>query len=189
MTEVDWFRRVVAEVDRRVSRIDADAWHRPTPCSEWDVHALLNHMAGECAWIPPLLAGRTIADVGDEVPDDVLGDDPQTAWQRFAEEALVAAEAPGVLTRTVHLSFGDATGADYLSEVATDLTIHAWDLARAIGADEQLPGDLVERAYELVDPHIDEWRDAGFFGEPVEVPDDVDRQTRLLAMVGRQATA
>ena len=49
--------------------------------------------------------------------------------------------ADGAMDRTTHLSYGDVPGRDYVFEVFTDLTIHGWDLARGIGADEQIDPD------------------------------------------------
>ena len=60
-------------------------------------------------------------------------------------------------------------------------------MARAIGGDEALDPELVEWVYEFMAPQADAWRAAGVFGPTVDVPDDADLQTRLLAITGRQA--
>lgn len=189
MTIRQTLRDAIAQLDSSISHIDPAAWHRPTPCAEWDVRELVNHVAGECAWIPPLLAGKTIAEVGDSIPGDVLGQDPAAAWRRVASDALDAATDPAALTRTVHLSSGESTGAAYLAEVSADLIIHAWDLAHALGRGDRLPDALVEHAAATLGPQVEEWRAAGALGDAIEVPADSDPQTRLLAMVGRRANA
>lgn len=171
------------------ARLDAvrdDGWHRPTPCAEWDVRALANHVTNEVAWISPLLDGATIQEVGDRLDGDLLGDDPAGAWAQACQEALARAAADGVLDRPVHLSYGDSTGAAYLAEVTSDIVIHTWDLARATGGDEHLDPDLVEVAWATLAPNAHEWRAAGVFGPAVEVPADADPQARLLALTGRQ---
>ena len=84
-----------------------DQWHAPTPDTEWDVTDLVQHLVYEQLWVPPLLAGKTIAEVGDAFDGDVLGDDPQRAWTSAAAAAQAAFAEPGALERTVHLSFGD----------------------------------------------------------------------------------
>ena len=97
-------RRGAAEFTRRVDAIRDDQWHLPTPCAEWDVRALVNHVTAENLWVPPLLAGRTGPEVGDRFEGDVLGDDPRAAWQASMDAALEAVESPGALDRTVDLS-------------------------------------------------------------------------------------
>jgi uncharacterized protein (TIGR03086 family) len=185
---LDDFPRAVAEFDRRVRDASAagpDVWSAPTPCAEWDVRALVNHLVGELRWVPPLLAGQTVAEVGDALDGDLLGDDPVRAWDD-AVAGVRAAIGPDALDRTVHLSYGDSTGASYLAEVATDLTLHSWDLARGIGADDTIDPDLVRVTRERVEPMAEMLAGSGVFGTPVDVGDDADPQTRLLALVGRQ---
>ena len=63
--------------------------------------------------------------------------------------------------------------------------IHAWDLARGIGGDERLDPELVEFVHALMAPQVEQWRDAGVFAAAVDVPDDADLQTKLLALTGR----
>ena len=70
--------------------------------------------------------------------------------------------------------------------MTADHTIHSWDLARAIGADERLDPELVAVVTERLIPQIQAWRASGAFADPVPVPDDADPQTRLLAETGRR---
>src|SRR5207245_2810712 len=105
-------------------------WSASTPCTEWDVRALVNHLAGEWLWMPPLIEGQTIAEVGDRFDGDVLGDQPLQRLLDAQRQAVAAVEAPDALGRTVHLSYGDSPVADYAMQMAIDGTIHSWDLAR-----------------------------------------------------------
>jgi uncharacterized protein (TIGR03086 family) len=180
-------RRAAAEFDRRVQAISADQWDQPTPCEEWDVRTLVNHLVSDNRWAPELLAGATIDDVGDAFDGDMLGDDPVTAWEDSIEAALTAFEDDDALDRIVHLSFGDVPAAVYASQRTTDLTVHAWDLARAIGADESLDAELVTYCYETALAQEDLIRASGLFGDPPPGPDDASVQTRLLAFFGRSA--
>ncbi len=171
----------------RVRSVGDAQWDAPTPNSDWDVRALVNHLVNEARWAPPLFDGATMAEVGDRFDGDLLGDDPQAAWAEAAEGAVAAAAADGALERTVHLSFGDFPGEFYLSQLITDHVIHAWDLARAIGADESLDPELVGWVYDFLAPQVEGWREAGAFGPAAEAPADADLQTRLLALTGRRA--
>ena len=94
---------------------------------------LVHHVVEEQRWAPPLFAGATIAEVGDRFAGDLLGADPVATLDEASRAALAAAEAPGALDRTVHLSFGDVDAAEYAMQLAADHLIHAWDLAVALG--------------------------------------------------------
>ncbi len=188
MSIIDTFQRAVTGFQKKVQAVGDHQWGSPTPCTEWNVHALVNHVVGELRWIPPLLAGRTIAEVGDQLAGDLLGDEPQRAWSAAAHEAIEAARQPGAMERTAHLSFGDRRADAYLSEVATDLVIHTWDLARGIGADDRLDPGLIGFAHSTIRPQVEAWRAAGAFAPAVAVPPGADPQTQFLALVGRSAT-
>ena len=181
---IEMFRRSVEEFGRRVTAVNDEDLGRPTPCTEWDVRALLHHLVYEELWAPPLLRGATMAEIGDRFEGDILGSEYHSAWKEAAAGALDAATAE-VLDRTVHLSFGDFPGGDYLGQLTADHVIHAWDLARALGADETLPPDLVTHVYDFLAPQADQWQAAGVFAAPVEVPADADPLTKLLALTGR----
>jgi uncharacterized protein (TIGR03086 family) len=180
------FGRAVERFGESVGAIPTAGWIGPTPCTEWNVWDLVNHLASECRWVPPLFAGATIAEVGDALDGDLLGEDPVEAWREAGAGAVAAIAAPGAMERTVHLSFGDVDGNRYAGDLISDLTIHRWDLARAIGADERLDVDLVRAAWDHLSPIAEAWRAAGAFAGVVEVAGDADQQTKLLALTGRR---
>ena len=171
----------------KVFAIKDDQWSDSTPCTAWDVRALVNHLVYETAWIPPLLGGRTIAQVGDALDGDLLGDDPKGEWRRRADQASAAVAEEGALDRTVQISRGEVPGGEYVFEVMADLVVHGWDLARAIGSDETIDPQLLEAVYPFYEPIVAILKQTGAFGPDVEPPLGADRQTLLLAMLGRQA--
>jgi uncharacterized protein (TIGR03086 family) len=178
-------QRATAAFGRHVHAIREDQWGAPTPCSDWDVRQVVNHVVAENRWSPPLLAGRTIAEVGDRFDGDVLGDDGKAAWDDSAAEAVAAVYSDGSMDRVVHLSFGDFPGREYTMQLFADLLIHGWDLARAIGDDERLDPELVEACATWFAAMEDGYRAGGAVGPRVEVATDADDQDRLLAMFGR----
>jgi uncharacterized protein (TIGR03086 family) len=139
----------------------------------------------EQLWAPELLAGCTIEQVGDRFDGDQLGADPLHSWVMAAAAAREAWIAPGALKRQVYLSVGLRPAAEYCWEMTQDLTVHAWDLARAIGADDRLDPDLAETVLAYAQQHAKLWQGSGLFDPPVPVPDDADAQTRLVALLGR----
>jgi uncharacterized protein (TIGR03086 family) len=181
------FACAMNEFDRRVRAIRPDQWRNPTPCTEWDVRALVDHLVTEQLWVPLLLDGATVEDVGDRFDGDQLGDDPVAAWESASAAAREAFAAPGALRRPVELSYGRRPADGYCQEMTMDLTVHAWDLARGIGADERLDEELVREVLGFIEPQVEQLTGTGLFAAPVAVGDDVDAQTRLLALLGRRA--
>jgi uncharacterized protein (TIGR03086 family) len=180
-------RQAAGRFGERVLAVRPDQWHLATPCSEWDVRALVNHLVYENRWAVDLVAGKTVADVGDRYEGDLLGDDPVSAWHESLAAARDALDERGVLDRTVHLSYGDEAATEYLTQLVTDLTVHGWDLARAIGLDDQLDPELVGFVWQAWKDREDMVRGSGMFGEHIDVSDDADTQTKLLALLGRRA--
>lgn len=179
-------RRGTEEFDARVSRIGDEDWSRPTPCSQWDVWALVGHLVYENLWFAALMRGETIPEVGDRFEGDNLGDDPRAAWERSSRDALAAASEKGAWDRTVLLSRGPVPATEYGWEVLMDHTIHAWDLARGIDDDERLDPVLVEALLAWLPDQVDRMRAGGGFADPIDVADDASAQDRLLAMLGRR---
>ena len=179
-------RRAVEEFGRRVEAVADNQWGLPTPCADWDVRALVRHLVYENLWTVPLFEGQTVEQVGDRYEGDILGADAKVAWRDSARQAQDAVGRPGAMDRTVHLSFGDFPGSGYTMQLITDLTVHAWDLARGIGADDELDAELVQACYDDVVPMEAMLRASGMFGEKVEVGDDASTQARLLGLLGRQ---
>ena len=184
---IDLYRKAAQHFGDLLRQVKDDQWDATTPCPDWTVRELANHLHGENRWVPPIMEGKTIEEVGDALDGDLLGNDPPNEWDSGAKEAIAAAEEPGAFERTVHLSFGDVPGRLYIGQVLSDHVIHSWDLARAIGADEKLPDQLVQFAYDELTPQFELWRQAGAFGEAVSVGDGADLQTKLLAQSGRKA--
>lgn len=172
-----------------VHRIKPDDWGRATPCPEWTVRDLVGHLVSEARWTAPLLAGRTIADVGDSLDGDLLGDDPVAAWDAAAQEATAAVHAPGALDGTAHLSFGDFPASEYLRQLIADHLVHAWDLARAIGADDSLDPEVTAAVADWWSAEMEAaYRGAGAVGaRPTGVTAGTP-QERLLVAFGRSPT-
>ncbi|CAL9531714.1 putative protein [Actinosynnema sp. ALI-1.44] len=175
----------MTEFDSRVRRVRPDHWDLGTPCKEWSVHDLVNHLVHEQLWAPELLAGCTVEQVGDRFDGDQLGDDPLHAWVVAAAAAREAWIEPKALAKTVNVSWGTIPASEYCWQMTLDLGVHAWDLARAIGVDDRLDPDLARTLLEYARANAGSYADSGLFDAPVPIPDDADDQTRLVALLGR----
>ena len=183
----EWYVRAMASAARLVSGVRAGQWHDPTPCTEWDLRVLVNHMTYENLWAAELFPGKTMAEVGDRFDGDVLGDDPAGAFNRSVEAATTAVSAPGAMVAVCHLSFGDTPGSEYATELFADMLIHGWDVAKASRQDAALDAALVEVGLPLAEEMMPLAAGSGAFAAPVPVPEDAPAQTRLLALLGRRA--
>lgn len=182
--------RAVARLQQRLDRVTADQWDNPTPCEDWDVRALVHHQVDENLWVPELVAGRTVEEVGDELSGDIVGDDPAEAFRQASTRATEALAQPGAMDATIHASFGDISAQHYLGQLLTDAVVHSWDLAAATGQDTGLDPELVEACWSIAERARDEIegaRQSGIFGPAVDVGEDASTQERLLAVYGRDA--
>ncbi|SEM03807.1 TIGR03086 family metal-binding protein [Streptacidiphilus jiangxiensis] len=170
---------------RLVRQVDPGQWGLPTPCRRWTVRDLVHHVTVQHLWVPPLLAGVPAAVVDDRVDGDRHAEDPVLAWKRASAEAEEAVHTKGALDRPVTLWTGPAPATHLCSQLAMDTVVHAWDLARAIGADTRLPDPLVSFALRELSGYADRLAASGLFDRPRPVPAHADSQTRLLALTGR----
>ncbi|TDB72203.1 TIGR03086 family metal-binding protein [Micromonospora sp. KC723] len=185
MDLLETFRRSLAEFIDRVEQVAPAQWADPTPCPDWDVRALVNHVVAEDRWTVPPLAGRTAAEVGDRFDGDQLGDDPVGAARQAASQAEVAATRPGALDGIVRHRAGDTVAGEYLHQLVAEHLVHGWDLAVAIGANPRLDADAVAVCARWLARQAGEHRtgDPTLPGRPV--PADVNAQDRLIAAFGR----
>ena len=186
MTNGQLYARAMAKTLHIIEQVPDDRWHAATPCAEWDVRQVVNHIIGENLWAAELFGGKTVEQVGTRLDGDLTGDDPAAAYRQSVDVARQAVEAPGAMAATCHLSFGDYSGSDYAAQIFMDTLIHGWDIAR--GSDQQIRMDaeLVSPCLPIAEELTRKFRAAGVFGEDLPVPDDADQQTRLLALVGRR---
>ena len=168
-----------------VAAIPADRWHADTPCTGWDVRALVNHVVTGNLWAAELAAGRAIADVGGRLDGYVLGPDPVGSYAASAKAAAAAFRAPGALDAPCAVSYGPVPGSVYAGHRFIDVFIHGWDLAVATGQDTMLDADLMQGCREVIEPQLEAFRGAGALAGPLPVPAGAAGQTRFLAMLGR----
>jgi uncharacterized protein (TIGR03086 family) len=156
-------------------------WSRTPDPTVRDIIA--DHARDE-AWVPDVLAGRTIDEIGDRYSGDLLGDDPVASYDRLNDLATAAVERDLDPDKTVHLSYGDFPVAVYLEHISTYRAFQAWLIPKHLGIDYSLPTALVDELWEQVLPQVEDWRTMGVFGPEVGVPAGADRETQLLGKTG-----
>jgi hypothetical protein len=168
-----------ADLERAVP----DDWSRAEAPTLRDILAL--HARDE-AWVPDILAGRTMEEVGERWNGDLLGDDPignylalNTAAESAALDEFLDPDAS-----TAHFSYGDYPLTEGFIHIAIYRAFQASMIARLVGLDYRLPSELIDGLNELVLPLVEQWRAIGIFPPAQEIPEGADAEDRLLAAVG-----
>ena len=155
----------------------------PTPCADWDVRALLNHVVGNNDLYAAGASGLTV-DWAERARDRV-GDDPLAAYDRSAAAVTAAFTAADPATE-IRFPFGVLPAEQAVAVHFVDILVHGWDLAVATGQDPALPDDLAEMAMMVVAAYPPEvWGTPAFFGDKVASSPDEPAYVRLVKLVGR----
>ncbi|MGD9797478.1 MAG: TIGR03086 family metal-binding protein [Acidimicrobiia bacterium] len=160
-----------------VTTITPDELDERTPCTEFTVRGVLEHMVGGAAQF-------AAAYRGDE-PHEFDTADILPEWERAMTELAAAIRAPGALEKEVAAPFGVVSGETFARFVAFDGLVHGWDIARATGRAYDPPDELVAAVDEFAHGAVDPLRDGRTFAAATVAPAGADPLTRLAAYTGR----
>jgi uncharacterized protein (TIGR03086 family) len=166
--------------------VAADQLDAATPCTEWDVRRVIDHLlAGQAMFAAGPIGGTIAPPTGP--PPALVGADPADQYEQARKATIDAYARPGVLQSTMNGSAGEIPATQVLGIAFCDQLVHGWDLARATGQDSTMPDGLADVAWTMLDGRIpDEARGPGqSFGPVVAVPADANAQARLLGYCGR----
>jgi uncharacterized protein (TIGR03086 family) len=180
------FDTCLSSATRVIHKVKQEQFGDSTPDTEWDVQALVSHMLYELSWVPDILEGLTITEVGDKYDGNLIGDDLQVSWDQAEAKARQAVERVDP-TKIIHLSYGDFPTRHYLQQESNDQLIHSWDLGTAIGTAVRFDPEATRHLYQETLPNKDQLAATGLFAPAIEVSDSEDIQTKLLALFGRKA--
>ncbi|MCO1574706.1 TIGR03086 family metal-binding protein [Crossiella sp. SN42] len=177
----------------RLRAVPHTDWQNPTPCTEWDVRQLVNHMIQGSRIYTSLLRGGSSAEFMASLNQDPLDSDPVATYRDAVAECRAAFHLAGALDRTVDYPFGPVPGRQLLGLYVVDAITHTWDLARAVRLDERLDPrtvrwvlDNFEWIYHGVSesPSTDGHR---YYGPPTQArASNRSEQDRLLHLMGRE---
>lgn len=169
---IDRYVQAGTEFGWRLHAVRHEQWSWPTPCSEWNVRQLVNHMTrGNLSYVH-LSQGGACADFLRMRDADALGTDPFGAYAESVALCVSAFGRPGALDRILDYPLGKITGAQALAVRTTDSVIHTWDLAQAIGADDTLNPELIT----WIDDHM-----AEIYADLTETPVATDTTNKFFA--------
>lgn len=184
MEPKDLFERALDHASGCIRLVDPEHLGNATPCTEWNLKQLINHIVYELSWVPDMLEGKTIAEVGDKYDGDLLGEDYQRAWDNVAEKALSAVKLVDP-AKIVHLSAGDKPAGDYIAEVGADMLVHGWDVDQSVWCSMIMDKTLAQAVYDNSLPKKEQFAKSKDYAGPIEVAKDADVQTKLLGLMGR----
>ncbi len=185
---LDQFADVLIVAGQLVARIRDDQWTAATPCTEWDVRQVLNHLVAGNHLFAEVLDGTppAIEEIRRRIGVDVLGDDPGRAWQDSADRLLAAFRRPGALEMTVSVPAGTVPGVVALHLRITEVLVHAWDLARATGLEVRFDDGVVLQEVAFSRQKLTDLPPGRTPFAPAQpVPDDAAALDRLAALLGR----
>ncbi|MET0276493.1 MAG: TIGR03086 family metal-binding protein [Acidimicrobiia bacterium] len=180
--------KVLQETKRVVDGIEPAQLDNPTPCTEWTVRDVLNHITAGARMFAIAAEQGSVPDdqLGELMMGDNLGDDYRASFRSAADDAITAFSAPGVLDKMVVLPFGEMPAGVGLNIAIFDVSTHTWDLAQGSGQQTQFDPDVLESAFAIAQQMMsDDLRATGQFGPEVVVADDAPTLQRLAGLCGR----
>lgn len=185
-TRLDALARAGDDFAARVALI-GDRWDAATGCDGWTVAGLVDHVIGGSRMATAVLGGAS-RDEGIAAAGLPIGPDRPAELRAALADQAAAFAAVDLAAIEVHHPRLDMSGDQLLGFRTVDLAVHAWDLARALGADESLDALAVETAWEFLQPVAPIIGSVGVFGSGPsgEVPDDAPLARRLIDLTGRR---
>ncbi len=160
-----------------MSAITSEDRELPTPCSEYTVHELVEHLMRSLRGLGGM--------AGAEIPEEIEAVSAEDYIAQAAESALAAWRARGI-EGTVPFGGGDAPAAVPAGILSLEFFIHAWDFAKATGqtfeAPEPLTAFVTGVAEQIIQP--DNRGEGKGFAAVVEATHD-DAVAKLMAFTGR----
>jgi uncharacterized protein (TIGR03086 family) len=181
----DLYRKAGEMAGAIMEKIDSEQLFLPTPCPEWNVSALINHIVNSNL----RLAGRLTGGYSPEPDVDVLSDYPSSDFYMTFNELTSLFDQDGFLQRAVPTPFGDGSGAQLIAMLVTELTTHSWDLATATGQPADLDPELVTFASAMLRAESGPRQSGGPFGPAQPVSPQASPSDQLAALAGRVVPA
>jgi len=183
------FEQSVSSTGRILKGVRPGDLTAPTPCSEWDVRALLNHVIGTLWLSTALFTGqepRYPMAPGGLPGTDLAGDDPAEAYDEAAAAALAAAGTGDTLTRMHATPLGEMPGPVLSGFTTLDVLVHGWDLAKATGQPAGLDTGIAQHVLDFAHQALPEESRGGRIAPPLPVPGSAPVTDQLAGFLGRQ---
>ena len=180
--------RVLGRAETVVDNVKPDQLGNSTPCTEWTVKDVINHVVGGATMFSECVEQGSVPDerLGELMAGDNLGDDYKGAFHTASKRAQAAFNAEGALQKIVKLPFGEMPAEIALNIAIMDVMTHAVDIAKSTGQsidDDELLETALAVGRQLITPEL---RTPGIFDAEQPCPDDASAEDKLLAFAGRK---
>jgi uncharacterized protein (TIGR03086 family) len=180
--------KVLDRAETVVDNVEPSELGNATPCTEWTVRDVINHVVGGATMFAECVEQGAVADdrLGQLMGGDNLGDDYKGAFRRASERARAAFSGEGALEKMVKLPFGEMPAGVALNIAVMDVMTHALDIAKATGQtvdDNELLETALTIGRQLITP---DFRQPGVFDAEQPAPPDASPADKLLAFAGRK---
>jgi uncharacterized protein (TIGR03086 family) len=179
------YARALNATSRVVAGTRREQLDDPTPCPDWTVRDLLNHLINGCL----AFAAGARGDPRSIDGEDQTGEDHVAAFEAASAAAIDAFKEPGAMDKVFKMSWGETPAQAALGLAIADAAVHGWDLTRATKQDMDIDDDIAEAIFTMTSNMMEpngSYPRGEAFGEPVEVADDAPIVEKMLAYLGRQ---
>lgn len=179
----------LAATGKVISGIDSAEWTAPTPCPEWTVRDLLNHVVGAVRCYALAVADKPIGEFNPlETAPELIGDvSPASAYDEAAADCAAAFKKRGDLEGRIQLWGAEPSPATFVWQIVVgDVLLHGWDLASATGQTYDIDDHTAEEVWRVFKGNLPEGVRGVAFGPEVEAPLGASPLDRLVAYSGRQ---
>ncbi len=178
-TTADRYRRLAAALTTRIDAVPSDKWDTASTCAGWTLRDVVRHILDT--------QRGALTPVGLTIPDcPAVDDDPVAAWVHTRDAMQDILDDPARANLEYDGHFGRTDLASSIrSFYCLDLIVHAWDIAHPTGLDDSIADEDLDFVEAFIAEMGDNIRMDGVCGPEVQVPADADRQTKVLAQLGR----
>jgi uncharacterized protein (TIGR03086 family) len=182
--DVEELRAATSELATTLRRAQPDQWNAPTPCPDWNVRQVVDHLIfGNHRFLQRLGKQPFVLPAEDATPADLID-----AFEESTEALIGAFQEPGALSRAIELPIGSLPGQAALDIRVVEAFTHGWDIAQALGTTIDFDDAVVQRAIAFSDVNLSRLPpERSPFGPPQEAPSEATDLDRLAALLGRRA--
>ena len=186
MSSTQPLEQAIASTRQAMAAVQADQLSAQSPCAEWDVAGVINHVIGGAQFFAAGMNGQQPAEGQNWADGDYMA-----AFDEATAEVVSAFQQEGALERTIALPFGEMPGSAVMGIAMTDIFTHGWDIAKATGQSTNLAPELaagiLAQSQQAISP---EWRgpegSPAPFGAEASCEDGSCAADQLAAFLGRQ---
>ncbi|MFE1596327.1 TIGR03086 family metal-binding protein [Nocardia sp. NPDC058705] len=183
MSENERVARAAEPLSKILRTITSDRLADPTPCADFDVRALLNHLLH---WGPSLIGAARKGEIAPGPEVDLTTGDWAAALDTQLTDLAAAWGRPDAWQGVTRMGGPMELPAPLVGGmVVGELIVHGWDLARAVGTTVHWDDDLLRETYNDTAATAEQGRELGIYGPEIPIDTGAPLLDRILGLTGR----